>query len=97
MAQRTSDQTTKGGLQHFARLPEDDWCAAANDSMQSNTEVHLVEAAVVDPVDHVFDCSEIAISSGLSIGREAERSDLQWFARCGRRGLQHRRPVLYRG
>ena len=67
MAQRASDQTTKCRLQLFAQPPEHDRCAAAHRSVQSDAEVQLVEAAVVDPADHVFHGSEIAISSGLSI------------------------------
>ena len=67
MAQRASDQTTEGGLQLFAQVPEHDWCAAAHSGVQSDAEVQLVEAAMVDPVDHVFHSGEIAISSGLSI------------------------------
>ena len=67
VAQRASDQATEGGLQLFAQVPEHDWCAAGNVGVQSDTEVQLVEAAVVDPVDHLFHAGEIAISSGLSI------------------------------
>jgi hypothetical protein len=64
--------------------------------MQSDTEVQLVEAAVVDPADDVFHGSQIGISGGLGIHCGAEGSDLRWPGRCCRHGFQQCGPALQR-
>ena len=77
-----SDQTAVRGLQAITELSEHSRCGAApHPSMESDTEVQLIEVAVIDPTDHVFYCSEVAIVCVRSIRQDAERADLYRLGR----------------
>src|SRR4249919_333923 len=91
---RASDQAAKGGLQLIAQLPEYRRCGAAHLSMQADTEVQLVEAAVIDSADHVLNSSEVTILCIPAIRRDAEGSDLHRLDPRVWRSSQYVAPVI---
>jgi hypothetical protein len=79
---RAGDQTAKRRLQLITLVSEYLRCGAADIGVQSDTEIELVAAPVVDPPDHVLHGCEIAISRTTRISQDTEASDMQRFGRC---------------
>ena len=67
----------KAGCNCSLNWPKTTGALAAELSMQPDTEIQLVEAAMGYPADHVLHGSEIAISRGLGIRRDTEGSNVR--------------------